>query len=168
MDDKDLYSGLIRLHVLSHACQEPVFGAGIIEELARHGYRLSPGTLYPLLHGLEERGYLSSSEEAGLRQSRRVYQATPEGRKAMAAAKVKVRELFSELLEDARPENGLPRRPAAAMDLMKSLVSELRAGIDEVKEPEAHALLETSAAVIGGLIKAFDDYERRSKIEPDC
>src|SRR5688572_28731212 len=45
MHDKDLCSGLIRLHVLSHACQEPIFGAGIIEELARHGYRLSPGTL---------------------------------------------------------------------------------------------------------------------------
>ncbi|MGH9766831.1 MAG: PadR family transcriptional regulator, partial [Blastocatellia bacterium] len=44
MDDKDLYSGLIRLHVLHHACQEPIFGVGIIEELARHGYRLSPGT----------------------------------------------------------------------------------------------------------------------------
>jgi PadR family transcriptional regulator PadR len=59
MDDKDLYSGLIRLHVLSHAFQEPIFGAGIIEELARHEYRLGPGALYPLLHGPEERGYLS-------------------------------------------------------------------------------------------------------------
>src|SRR5262245_32978826 len=67
MDDKDLSSGLIRFHVRYHACQEPVFGAGIIEELARHGYRLSPGALYPLLHGLEERGYLSSSEEIGVR-----------------------------------------------------------------------------------------------------
>jgi PadR family transcriptional regulator len=166
MDDKELYSGLIRLHVLSHACQEPIFGAGIIEELARHGYRLSPGTLYPLLHGLEERGYLSSSEEIGLRQSRRVYRATSEGRKAMAAAKLKVRELFSELLEAERPENGKPRRPAAAKDLMKSLVVELRAGAGEVKEPKAQALLETSAEVIGGLIKAFDDYERRSEIKP--
>jgi len=114
MDDKDLYSGLIRLHVLSHACQEPIFGAGIIEELARHGYRLSPGTLYPLLHGLEEKGYLRSSEEIGMRQSRRVYRATPKGREAIAAAKLKVRELFSELFEDERSESGLPRRPAAA------------------------------------------------------
>ena len=47
-DDRDLYSGLIRLHVLHHACQEPVFGLGMIEELARHGYRISPGSLYPL------------------------------------------------------------------------------------------------------------------------
>jgi PadR family transcriptional regulator len=166
MDDKDLYSGLIRLHVLSHACQEPIFGGGIIEELARHGYRLSPGTLYPLLHVLEERGYLSSSEEIGLRQSRRVYRATPKGHKAIAAAKVKVRELFSELIEDERSENGLPRGPVVTSDLMKSLVVELRrAGVGVVNEPEAQALLETSAAVIGGLIKAFDDYEKRSEIK---
>jgi DNA-binding PadR family transcriptional regulator len=165
MDDKDLYSGLIRLHVLYHACQEPIFGAGIIEELARHGYRLSPGTLYPLLHGLEERGYLSSSEETGGRQSRRVYRATPKGRKAMASAKVKVRELFSELLEGEHPESGLPRRQASARDLMNSLVIELRVGASEVNEPKAQALLETSAAVIGGLIKAFDDYEKGSGVK---
>jgi DNA-binding PadR family transcriptional regulator len=165
MDDKDLYSGLIRLHVLHHACQEPVFGTGIIEELARHGYRLSPGTLYPLLHGLEEKGYLRSSEENSGRQPRRVYRATPKGHKALAGAKEKVRELFSELLEDERSESGSPRKPSAARDLMKSLVIELHAGSREEQEPRVQALLETSAAVIGGLIKAFDDYEKRSEVE---
>lgn len=164
MNDKDLYSGLIRLHVLHHACQEPTFGASIIEELARQDYRLSPGTLYPLLHGLEEKGYLRSSEEGGGRQPRRVYRATQKGRKALAAAKLKVRELYSELLEDEPPENGLPRRPVAR-ELMKSLVIELRAGVGEAQEPEAQALLVTSAALISGLIKAFDDYERRSGIK---
>jgi PadR family transcriptional regulator PadR len=111
MDDKDLYSGLIRLHVLSLSCQEPIFGLGIIEELARHGYRLSPGTLYPLLHGLEEKGYLRSSEEGSERQPRRVYRATPKGCKALAGAKAKVRELFSELLEEEQPTemNLLPK-----------------------------------------------------------
>lgn len=163
MDDKDLYSGLIRLHVLHHACQEPVFGVGIIEELARHGYRLSPGTLYPLLHGLEEKGYLRSSEERGGKQPRRVYRATPKGRKALATAKVKVRELFSELLEDEHPESGLLRKPEVARDLMKGLVIELRASAGLVKEPKAQALLETSAAVLGGLIKAIDDYEKRAE-----
>jgi hypothetical protein len=55
MDDRDLYAGLIRLHILHHAAHEPIFGLGIIEELARHGYKLSAGTLYPILHGLERR-----------------------------------------------------------------------------------------------------------------
>jgi PadR family transcriptional regulator len=166
MDNKDLYSGLIRLHVLHHACQEPIFGAGIIEELGRHGYQLSPGTLYPLLHGLEEKGYLRSSEEGGGRQPRRVYRATPKGRKALAGAKVKVRELFSELLEDERPDSVPFRNTIGARDLMKGLVIELRSSVSEVKEPKAQALLETSAAVIGGLIKAFDNYEKKSEVEP--
>lgn len=100
MEDKDLYSGLIRLHILHHAAQEPIFGLGIIEELARHGYKLSAGTLYPILHGLEKRGYLSSSEKRNGRQFRRVYRATSKGRTALRQAKGKVRELFGELFEE--------------------------------------------------------------------
>ncbi|WP_445920593.1 PadR family transcriptional regulator, partial [Klebsiella oxytoca] len=49
---------MIRLHILHHAAKEPVFGLGIIEELRHHGYQLSPGTLYPMLHGMEKKGYL--------------------------------------------------------------------------------------------------------------
>ncbi|MCG3163613.1 MAG: hypothetical protein JMDDDDMK_05052 [Acidobacteria bacterium] len=164
MADKDLYSGLIRLHILHHACQEPIFGVGIIEELARHGYRLSPGTLYPLLHGLEERGYLRSSGKSSGGQSRRVYRATAKGRKALAAAKVKVRELFSELLEDGRPAGSLLRETAGTRDLMKELIAQMREGASKTREPGARALLETSAEVVKGLIKAFDEHEKKSEM----
>ena len=99
MPDKDLYSGLIRLHILHHAADEPIYGLGIIEELARHGYKLSPGTVYPLLKGLERKGYLRSSMTQSGRSRRRVYRATPKGKKALRAAKEKVRELFGELIE---------------------------------------------------------------------
>jgi len=57
-----VYSGMMRLHVLHHATEGPIFGLGMVEELARHGYRISPGTLYPLLYGLEKKGYLRSTE----------------------------------------------------------------------------------------------------------
>ncbi len=97
--DRDLYSGLIRLHVLHHASEEPIFGLGMAEELARHGYRISPGTLYPLLHGLEAKGYPRSSERRNGKSLRKVYSATPRGRKALAAARIKVRELLRELME---------------------------------------------------------------------
>lgn len=100
MGDRDLYSGLIRLHILHHAVREPIFGAGIIEELDRHGYKLSPGTIYPILHGLERKGYLSSIEERSGRQMRKLYRATPKGKTALEEAKEKVRELFGELFED--------------------------------------------------------------------
>ena len=97
--DRDLYSGLIRLHVLHHAVKEPIFGLGMIEELARHGYRVSPGSLYPLLHGLEKKGYLRSKNQRNGKSLRKVYRATPLGRKALTAANKKVRELFRELIE---------------------------------------------------------------------
>jgi PadR family transcriptional regulator PadR len=99
MEHQDLYSGLIRLHILHHAAEEPIFGLGIIEELARHGYRLSAGTLYPVLHGLEARGYLKSKMDRTGKRVRRVYRATPLGRRALEEAKEKVRELLGELFE---------------------------------------------------------------------
>jgi DNA-binding PadR family transcriptional regulator len=99
---QDLYSGLIRLHILYHACEGDIFGLEMIEELGRHGYRLSPGTMYPLLHSLEERGLLVSKEKQEGRRYRRFYRATPAGRKALASAKQKVRQLFGELFEHRR------------------------------------------------------------------
>ncbi len=98
-EDRDLYSGLIRLHILHHACEEPIFGLGMVDELSRHGYRISPGTLYPLLHGLERKGYLRSFERRNGKSLRRVYRATPRGRHALRAAKKKIRELFHEVIE---------------------------------------------------------------------
>jgi PadR family transcriptional regulator PadR len=97
--DQDLYSGLIRLHVLHHAAEEPIFGLGMIEELSRHGYRISAGTLYPMLQRLEKKGYLRSREVRSGKSRRRVYRATALGKKALAAAKSKVHELFHELME---------------------------------------------------------------------
>src|SRR3954463_14858339 len=106
VDDRYLYAGLIRLHVLHHAAKEPVYGLAMIEELARHGYKLSAGTLYPILHGLEERGYLTSTEERSGSIARRFYRATELGVAALATAKLKVRELFGELFEDDAQKGG--------------------------------------------------------------
>lgn len=96
---RELYSGLIRLHVLHHAVKEPIFGLGMIEELARHGYKVSPGMFYPLLHAMEKKGLLHSLRRSRANE-RRVYRATADGRKALAIAKQRVQELFSELFED--------------------------------------------------------------------
>ncbi|MDH5264025.1 MAG: PadR family transcriptional regulator [Betaproteobacteria bacterium] len=100
MGEKEIYGGLVRLHVLHHASREPIFGQGIMDELARHGYRLSPGTMYPILHGLERGGYLRSSVEKAGRRSRRTYVMTAAGRKALRQAKKRVWELFTELFEE--------------------------------------------------------------------
>ncbi len=100
LGDRDLYSGLMRIHVLHHAAKESIYGLGMAEELARHGYRISPGTLYPLLHGLERKGYIASKERRNGKSLRRVYRATPLGRKALAAARDRIRELIGELFEE--------------------------------------------------------------------
>lgn len=96
---EDLLSGLIELHVLYHAAQEEIFGLGMLEELKRHGYRISPGTLYPLLHRLTHRGYLRVRELKLGRTRRRLYRATQKGQRALAAVRYHVRELVSELGE---------------------------------------------------------------------
>ena len=97
MDDTSLYSGLIRLHILHHAAEKPLYGIWVAEELARHGYKLSAGTLYPILHGLERKGYLQSREERNGKVARRVYRMTPLGRKALRTARKRVQELFGEM-----------------------------------------------------------------------
>lgn len=99
----DVFSGLIRIHVLHHACIEGVFGLGMIHELRRHGYRIGPGTMYPLLHGMERRGWLRSRTMRIDGRARKVYFATSSGRKTLEAAKLKVHELFAEIFEDSEP-----------------------------------------------------------------
>ncbi|MFI5057058.1 MAG: PadR family transcriptional regulator [Candidatus Acidiferrales bacterium] len=96
---QELLSGLIRIHILYHACQEPIFGLGMIEELQRHGYKMSAGTLYPMLHGMERKGLLRSEKIRLGRRRRRVYRATPSGRRALAKATEKVKLLLGELME---------------------------------------------------------------------
>lgn len=98
MEHQDLLSGLVRLHVLHHAAEGDLYGLWMIEELARHGYKLSPGTLYPMLRSMEKKGYLISKQKRVGRTARRVYRATPLGRKALKIANEKVRELLGETI----------------------------------------------------------------------
>ena len=97
---RHFFNGFIRLHILYHAAKEPVYGAEITEELIRHGYRLSQGTLYPTLHLLEELGYLKSQTRLVDGRRRKYYRATPAGRKVLAEARLKLVELVAEVIED--------------------------------------------------------------------
>ncbi len=95
--ENEFFAGFIRLHILYHAYEEPIFGLGILRELRRHGYELSPGTLYPLLHRMEERGLLKSEKELVTGKIRRLYSITELGRETLGEAREKVLELFGEL-----------------------------------------------------------------------
>jgi PadR family transcriptional regulator PadR len=97
---RHFFTGFIRLHVLYHAVKEPVYGAEITEELVRHGYRISQGTLYPTLHLLEMLGYLRSRSRTVGGRRRKYYQATAAGRRVLNEARVKLHELVAEVIED--------------------------------------------------------------------
>jgi DNA-binding PadR family transcriptional regulator len=100
MLDREFFLGFINIHILYHASKEPIFGVAIVEELARHGYDLSPGTLYPVLHRLEKVGYLESSSEVVNGRVRKYYRATVEGKKALEESKKRIKELVAEVIED--------------------------------------------------------------------
>jgi len=93
MDHHDLLSGLVRLHVLHHAAKHSVYGQWMIDELARHGYRLSPGTLYPMLSKMARDGYLTSRTERQGRVLRKHYEITKKGRNGLAVARERLQEL---------------------------------------------------------------------------
>ena len=100
MLDREFFLGFIKIHILYHASKEPIFGVEIAKELARHGYSISPGTLYPMLHRLEKEGYLESSSKVVNGKVRRYYQATAEGKLVLEQSKKKIRELVTEVIEE--------------------------------------------------------------------
>ena len=95
---REFQRGAVRLHILHHAAETEVHGAWLTEELAHHGYRISPGTLYPTLHRLEADGLLSSTQHVVDGRTRRVYQATAAGRRALADDRRALAELAREVL----------------------------------------------------------------------
>jgi PadR family transcriptional regulator, regulatory protein PadR len=100
---RDFFLGFIKIHILHHAEQEPVYGLALIQELARHGYTLSPGTLYPVLHSLEKDGYLTSAERVVQGKVRKYYTLTEAGSRALVEARHKIKELVEEVLEGQGP-----------------------------------------------------------------
>ena len=94
---RDILSGFIKIHILYHASQRPVYGLWLIEELARHGYTVSPGTLYPTLHSMEQAGYLTSERHVVEGRQRRYYTLTATGRAALSEARDRLTELMTEV-----------------------------------------------------------------------
>lgn len=88
----------IRLHILYHASIEPIFGLDMIRELETHGYRLSPGTLYPILHSLEKEKYITFQQEIVKGKVRKYYRATAKGRVVLIEATEKVKKLIEEII----------------------------------------------------------------------
>ena len=94
---RDLFLGFIKLHILHHSASEDVFGLEMIQELAHHGYTISPGTIYPLLHRMEKAGLVSSRSELSSGKIRKYYRITEKGEDVLAVGYKQAVELISEL-----------------------------------------------------------------------
>lgn len=102
---RGLYLGFVRVYILDHASHEPAYGMWLIEELAEHGYNLSPSKLHSILHGLEEGKLLSSYEEVISGKVRKYYKATAAGRRVLKAAQTMVGEFVQR--DPSRMKNSL-------------------------------------------------------------
>jgi DNA-binding PadR family transcriptional regulator len=106
---RDLLLGFVKIHILHHASQEPIFGVGITAELEQHGYRLSPGTLYPLLHNLEAAGFLEREDQIVGGKIRKYYRTTPLGKRAFEEARAKIVDLVDEVTDNTSTTKSVPR-----------------------------------------------------------
>jgi DNA-binding PadR family transcriptional regulator len=97
---RHFFNGFIRLHILYHASKAPIYGAEIIEELNRHGYQVSSGTMYPTLRLLQELGYLRIHVEMVNGRRRMYYRATSVGKRLLRNAREKLVRLVAEVIED--------------------------------------------------------------------
>ena len=97
---RQFFLGFVKIHILYHASERPVYGAELVRELARHGYNLSSGTLYPTLHRLRDQGYLRQEVRVLAGRARKYYAITEKGREALAEARQKIGELVREVLEE--------------------------------------------------------------------
>lgn len=102
---RHFFLGFVKIHILHHAAEAPIYGLAIIEELQRHGYDLSPGTLYPILHSMERDGYLDRHDRTVEGKVRKYYTITDLGRETLLEARQKIRELVDEVLEDHHPDS---------------------------------------------------------------
>jgi DNA-binding PadR family transcriptional regulator len=101
-----------KVHILHHAAEDRVFGQWILTELRRHGYDISPGTLYPLLSRMERNGWLrSAAEPDGGPRGRRYYHLTKDGSAVLGLLRDAVTELYDEVV--AEPLRGSSGPPAS-------------------------------------------------------
>ena len=96
---RKLFLAFMRIHILYHAKREEFFGLWMIEELKSHGYEVSSGTIYPILHSMEADGILSSKEKTIEGKVRKYYSLTEKGEEVLTEVKAKTNELTEEILD---------------------------------------------------------------------
>lgn len=101
--EREILLAFWKVHILYHAGEEPLYGQWMLTELRRHGYEISPGTLYPLLARMERLGWLKSkTNPRGGKRARKDYRLTAQGEKMLAIVRSQLQELYDEVMEKDR------------------------------------------------------------------
>jgi DNA-binding PadR family transcriptional regulator len=111
--DREVLLSLWKVHILHHAGEGPLHGQWMIEELREHGYEISAGTLYPMLHRMERLGWLKSAADSrNGKRARRDYRLTKEGRKALGIIRERLEEVYDEVVRDSKRHKPVRRKKA--------------------------------------------------------
>jgi len=100
--EREILLSFWKVHILHHAGAEPLHGQWMLTELRRHGYEISPGTLYPLLQRMERLGWLKSKTEPRHGRARKDYRLTAQGRKVLETIREQLEELYREVIADSK------------------------------------------------------------------
>jgi PadR family transcriptional regulator PadR len=109
---RNFFLGFIKVHILHHAAEGPLYGLAVMEELRRHGYVLGPGTVYPVLHGLTQAGYLVRQDRVVAGKVRKYYSITKAGRLALGQSRRLILELVREVVQQRPPPTSRRPKPA--------------------------------------------------------
>lgn len=101
--EREILLSFWKAHILHHAGEAPLHGQWLILELRRHGYEISPGTLYPMLHRMERLGWLKGrSDPHGGRRARKDYRLTRDGHRVLQVIRDRIKELYDEVVREAK------------------------------------------------------------------
>jgi DNA-binding PadR family transcriptional regulator len=106
---REILLGMWKIHILHHAAEQPIIGQWILAELRRHGYDISPGTLYPMLKRMERNGWLRCKVDGNGLRARRFYHLTAAGRAVLDFVREFIDELHEEVAASARPRKRATR-----------------------------------------------------------
>ncbi|KAB3529291.1 helix-turn-helix transcriptional regulator [Alkaliphilus pronyensis] len=94
---RKLFLGFMQIHILHHGKKEAFYGSWMMDELKEHGYDISPGTLYPLLHNMESKKLLKKDDRIVHGKVRKYYSTTDLGDQVLEETRIKAYELFKEI-----------------------------------------------------------------------
>lgn len=99
---RSFLQGMVRLFILHKAGQGPVYGEALNKAFHRFGYKMSPGSLYPLLHNLEKQRLLHCRIHITRGRVRKYYELTEKGRACLAEMRKELAGLVAEIIFDER------------------------------------------------------------------